>query len=50
MGSVTLEQTQLFANRNNVGPNQVVVYFVRSTVPPFNGCAAHPDGTPGAVV
>jgi len=27
-----------------------VVYFVRSTVPPFNGCAAFPAGRPGAVV
>jgi hypothetical protein len=27
-----------------------VVYFVRSTVPPFNGCAAHPAGKPGAAV
>ena len=27
-----------------------MVYFVRSTVPPFNGCAAHPAGQPGAVV
>jgi hypothetical protein len=50
MGSVTAEQTQLFSNRNNAGPNDVVVYFVRSTVPPFNGCAAFPAGRPGAVV
>ncbi|MFJ8596611.1 tachylectin-related carbohydrate-binding protein [Streptomyces sp. NPDC093598] len=50
MGTVTEEQTQLFANRNNARPNDVVVYFVRSTVPPSNGCAAHPAGRPGAVV
>lgn len=50
MGVVTAEQAQLFNNRNNVGPNDVVVYMVRSTVPPFNGCAAHPAGKPGAVV
>ena len=49
-GSVTQEQTDLFANRNNAGPNDVVVYFVRTTVPPSNGCAAHPAGRPGAVV
>lgn len=49
-GSTTSEQDQLFSNRNNVGPDDVVVYFVRSTVPPFNGCAAHPSGRPGAVV
>jgi hypothetical protein len=49
-GSVTAEQTQLFGNRNSAGPNDVVVYFVRSTVPPYNGCAAHPAGQPGAVV
>ena len=39
-----------FANRDGAGGNDVVVYFVRSTVPPFNGCAAHPAGRPGAVV
>jgi hypothetical protein len=50
VGSVTAEQTQLFANRNNASPNDIVVYFVRSTVPPFNGCAAFPAGRPGAVV
>jgi hypothetical protein len=49
-GSTTTEQQQLFSNRNNVGPDDVVAYFVRSTVPPFNGCAAHPSGRPGAVV
>ncbi|MBW4491208.1 MAG: VCBS repeat-containing protein [Trichocoleus desertorum ATA4-8-CV12] len=50
LGSVTAEQTQLFANRNNAWGRDVVVYFVRSTVPVFNGCAAHPAGRPGAVV
>jgi hypothetical protein len=49
-GQTTAEQNLLFANRNNAGPNDVVVYFVRSTDPPFNGCAAHPDGRPGAAV
>jgi hypothetical protein len=50
LGTTTAEQNQLFTNRNNVGSNDVVVYFVRSTVPPFNGCATHPAGRPGAVV
>jgi len=50
LGSVTAEQTQLFGNRNNAGPNDAVIYFVRSTVPPSNGCASHPAGQPGAVV
>ncbi len=49
-GTTTAEQNQLFQNRNNVGNNEIVVYFVRSTVPALNGCAAHPDGKPGAVV
>jgi hypothetical protein len=49
-GNTTAEQNALFANRNNAGANDVVVYFVRSTVPPFNGCAAHPAGQPGAVI
>jgi hypothetical protein len=49
-GSTTAEQNQLFANRNNVGANDLPVYFVRSTVPPFNGCAAHAPGVPACVV
>ena len=49
-GQTTAEQNLLFGNRNGVGANDVVAYFVRSTVPPFNGCAAHPVGRPGAVV
>ncbi len=50
LGQTTAEQNQLFSNRNNVRANEVVIYFVRSTVPPFNGCASHPSGRPGAVV
>ena len=49
-GEVTSEQEQLFANRNNAGPNDVCVYMVRSTVPAYNGCAAHPAERPAAVV
>src|SRR5918998_430950 len=49
-GNTTAEQNQLFANRNNAGGNDLCVYFVRSTVPPLNGCAAHPAGRPAAVV
>ncbi len=50
MGQTTAEQNQLFGNRNNVDPNEVAIYFVRSTVPAYNGCAAHPRGMPSAVV
>lgn len=50
MGTTTAEQNSLFSFRNFAGINDVVVYFVRSTVPPSNGCAAHPAGKPGAVV
>ncbi|TDE92445.1 hypothetical protein EXU48_12810 [Occultella glacieicola] len=49
-GVTTAEQNTLFANRNSALASDVVVYFVRSTVPPLNGCAAHPPGRPGAVV
>ena len=49
-GSSTTEQNTLFGHRNFVGTNEMVVYFVRSTVPAYNGCAAHPSGRPGAVV
>lgn len=50
MGNVTDEQKELFENRNNVKVNELTVYFVRSTIPPTNGCAAHPSQKPGAVV
>ena len=50
VGSVTAEQASLFAHRNSAGGNDVVAYFVRSTQPPFNGCASHPAGQPGAAV
>ncbi|MGW3246544.1 hypothetical protein [Streptomyces sp. NPDC001070] len=50
LGTLTLEQTQLFANRNNVGSNEVVAYFVRSTVPASFGCSAHPTGQPTVTV
>ena len=50
IGNTTSEQNQLFNNRNNVGSNDIAVYFVRSTVPALNGCAAHPVGQPSAVV
>jgi hypothetical protein len=50
MGQTTNEQNQLFNNRNNVVGNDIVVYFVRSTVPAFNGCAAFPANRPGAIV
>jgi uncharacterized protein with LGFP repeats len=50
MGNVTAEQKTLFANRNFAGPNDVVVYLVRSTQPPLNGCAAFPGGEPGAAI
>lgn len=46
----TADQIQLFQNRNNVGNDEVVAYFVQSTNPVFNGCATHPNGQPGAVI
>jgi hypothetical protein len=49
-GSVTAEQRQLFQNRNNLGRTDIAVYFVQATTPAFNGCAAHPSGTPACVV
>jgi hypothetical protein len=49
-GGTTKEQNDLFANRNFAGPNEITIYFVRTTVPAFNGCASHPADRPGAVV
>lgn len=47
---ITGEQQQLFAARNNASDRDIAVYFVRSTLPPYNGCAAHPAGQPGLVI
>lgn len=48
--AMTSDQTALFGNRNNVQANEIAVYFVRTTIPPLNGCAAHPTGLSAAVV
>lgn len=50
IGFLDAEQDALFANRNSAGPRDLCIYFVRSTLPPLNGCAAHPAGRPGAIV
>ena len=50
-GTVTADQTLLFANRNNAGPTDLVVYFVTlltGNVGTPNGCALSPSGQPGA--
>lgn len=49
-GLISAEQDQLFSNRRNVGTDELVIYFVRDTIPPTNGCASHPFGRPGAIV
>jgi len=49
-GQTTNEQDLLFANRNFVQGQDIVIYFVQATTPPVNGCAAHPAGIPSAVV
>jgi len=50
MGKATTDVRNLYTNRNNVQGNDITVYFVQSTIPPLNGCAAHPRGLPGAIV
>lgn len=50
LGNTTAEQNQLFSHRNSAAANDIVVYFVQATSPPYNGCAAHPAGKPGSVV
>lgn len=50
-GRTTPEQDQLFSNRDNADSDDLVIYFVRATPDnPVNGCAAHPNGRPGAIV
>lgn len=47
---LTSEQVQLHRNRGGAGATDIVAFFVRQTVPPMNGCAAHPVGSPGFIV
>lgn len=41
---------ELFDQRDGVPPTETVVYWVRSLVPPMEGCSTHPRGVPGVVV
>jgi hypothetical protein len=55
LGQTTQEQNYLFANRNNVGSNEIVVYVVSTLIDATMvgnvlGCAAHPSGQPGVAV
>ncbi len=50
LGATTDEQDELFEERDDARDEDVVIYFVRSTVPPSNGCASHPEGIPAGVV
>jgi hypothetical protein len=57
LGNTTSEQNELFAHRNGAGPKDICVYFVRSMLPPFSGCATRapitdefPNGRPSAVI
>ncbi len=52
-GSTTTDQDTLFAHRNNVGANDIVVYLVSSLIGGtgnFVGCAAHPANEPACAV
>ena len=53
LGQPTQDHNDLFANRNNVGDNELVVYIVSTLIGgngTLLGCATHPDGQPGAAV
>jgi hypothetical protein len=53
LGQTTADQNTLFANRNNVGNNELVVYIVATLIGGAGnvlGCAAYPNGQPGAAV
>lgn len=53
LGQPTQDHNTLFANRNNVAANDLVVYIVSTLIGGagnFLGCATHPNGQPGAAV
>ncbi len=47
---LTPDQIRLFEEREGVPAGEVVIYFVKRTFRPVNGCAAHPEDAPGALV
>jgi len=52
-GQPTQDQNTLFANRNNVGNNELVVYILLTLIGGagnFVGCATYPNGQPGVAV
>jgi hypothetical protein len=53
LGNPTAEHNLLFANRNGVPADELVVYIVQTLVGGGGnllGCATHPDGEPGAAI
>jgi hypothetical protein len=53
MGLPSADINTLFANRNNVGNNELVVYIVQTLIGGtgnFVGCATHPNNQPGVAV
>jgi hypothetical protein len=53
LGNPTAEHNTLFARRNNVAANELVVYIVRTLVGGagnFLGCATHPNNQPGCAI
>lgn len=48
--NLNAEHVALYGHRNHVRANEIVVYFVRRTVPGLNGICDHPPGRPGVVV
>jgi hypothetical protein len=52
-GTATNDLNTLFNNKNFVGSNEIVAYFVRGIVntgDPLNGCASYPANKPGVTV
>ena len=53
LGQPTDEHDELFANRDDAGTNDLVIYIVQTLVGGtgnFVGCATHPAGLPGAAI
>jgi hypothetical protein len=48
--TITAAQRKLFTNRNYAGPKDPVAYFINSTIPASDGCAAYAPGAPGMVI
>jgi hypothetical protein len=49
-GPLSDDQRELFDQASGIGPTEIAIFFVQSTIPATNGCAQHPTSLAAVVV